>query len=317
MVIERLKNIYREARRFGDERGLPSWIVFCDSFFAKFLYGMTKEEYFYWGCGAYSAICRSKIMTPRKSRAFYQKLNDKDYVHYFLNKEDFNTKFSDFIHRGWLSPSHITAASLQDFLSKYDKVLTKPVAGVMGKNIGIYSLDGRTPESEAYRLVEQGVQLEECVQNVPEMAFGASSLNTFRVYTLLDRGGEVRIVKVLVRIGVGKSVVDNFHAGGVCYPINLECGKIESCGYKFNGERVSIHPGIGKSLIGFDIPRWEELKKFARNAAKVVPQVRWVGWDIALTPKGFELIEGNHDADPDLLLFGIDDFIYQKMLRLI
>lgn len=39
------------------------------------------------------------------------------------------------------------------------------------------------------------------------------------------------------------------------------------------------------------------------EAAKLIPQCRYIAWDISVTDSGIEFIEGNHDGDFDLLEF--------------
>ena len=42
---------------------------------------------------------------------------------------------------------------------------------------------------------------------------------------------------------------------------------------------------------------FKELCDLAKKAATVVPQVRYIGWDIAVTPHGPTIIEGNDYND--------------------
>lgn len=43
------------------------------------------------------------------------------------------------------------------------------------------------------------------------------------------------------------------------------------------------------------IPMWDKVLETVTNAAKLIPQVRFIGWDIAITNSGVEIIEGNHN----------------------
>ena len=53
-------------------------------------------------------------------------------------------------------------------------------------------------------------------------------------------------------------------------------------------------------IIGFQIPYWEECKRFIEKTARVTPEVRYVGWDVVLLQDGnFALIEANDNADHD------------------
>jgi hypothetical protein len=53
------------------------------------------------------------------------------------------------------------------------------------------------------------------------------------------------------------------------------------------------HPETGKTIQGFKIPYWEEMIELVEKASKVVSEVGYIGWDVAITPNGPILIEGN------------------------
>ena len=48
-------------------------------------------------------------------------------------------------------------------------------------------------------------------------------------------------------------------------------------------------------IVGFQIPFWKETLELVREAALLQTGNRSVGWDIAITDIGPELIEGNHN----------------------
>ena len=53
------------------------------------------------------------------------------------------------------------------------------------------------------------------------------------------------------------------------------------------------HPDSGIDIIGFEIPRWKEAISLAKELATVVKGQRYIGWDLALTEKGWVMVEGN------------------------
>ena len=48
--------------------------------------------------------------------------------------------------------------------------------------------------------------------------------------------------------------------------------------------------------IGFEIPMWNELREYLHKLTAVVPEMRYMAWDIAVTERGFAAIEGNHSS---------------------
>ena len=53
------------------------------------------------------------------------------------------------------------------------------------------------------------------------------------------------------------------------------------------------HPASGAYLPDTVIPFWQEITACVSQAMDRVPGMGYVGWDIAVTPDGPELIEGN------------------------
>ena len=50
---------------------------------------------------------------------------------------------------------------------------------------------------------------------------------------------------------------------------------------------------VAQEGIRFRHCSWEEAKAMCLEAAQVVPQMRFVAWDVAITPNGPTFIEGN------------------------
>lgn len=147
--------------------------------------------------------------------------------------------------------------------------------------------------------------MEEMIQQHPEMCFNNKSVNTIRVYTVLDAKGEPHIIKALLRAGCGESIVDNVHAsGGRLYPVDDNTGVITGGGFDVNySDEVYFHPGTDMVMIGRRIPNWNKVIELAKQSAKKLPQVRFIGWDIAVLKNDVELVEGNHNPDLELLEF--------------
>lgn len=129
------------------------------------------------------------------------------------------------------------------------------------------------------------------VQHEALSALCPTSVNTLRIATLLGDKQE-GIVYAYIRIGNG-NVVDNVDQGGMAAPIDLESGRISAVGADKKGNRFETHPMTGLTIPGTEIPYWQEAKEMALAAMRVIPQVRFIAWDVAITPDGPVFIEGN------------------------
>lgn len=66
-------------------------------------------------------------------------------------------------------------------------------------------------------------------------------------------------------------------------------------------EEVECHPATNVKFDGFKIPYWNEIKELVLKAAMVNPDVKVVGWDVAISNKGPLLIEANRRPGFDLV----------------
>ena len=48
-------------------------------------------------------------------------------------------------------------------------------------------------------------------------------------------------------------------------------------------------------MVGYRLPNWDIAIEAVTKAAEKIPQCKFIGWDVAFTQKGVELIEGNHN----------------------
>src|SRR5690554_2600345 len=125
-------------------------------------------------------------------------------------------------------------------------------------------------------------------------AIHPSSANTLRIITIVNKHKEVAIIASHLRMGRGGIVVDNASAGGIFSFVNLSNGKLGEYAYNsFNTEKYKEHPDTKVKFENFVIPHWEKLTTYAKKLATVNNNVNFVGWDIAITERGFELVEGN------------------------
>ena len=60
------------------------------------------------------------------------------------------------------------------------------------------------------------------------------------------------------------------------------------------------HPDTHIRFVGYQLPMIPEAIALAKRAAREIPQMRHVGWDVAITPDGPAIIEGNEYPGTDL-----------------
>ena len=238
---------------------------------------------------------RRTVITRGLSNEIVRRMNDKAYWHFFDDKTQFNQKFAQWVKRDWIkADGALTADALASFLNGKDRVIYKPLEGSSGQGIVKYEKEEwADPDAFLAQLKSNGPGiLEEMVIQHPEMArMCPTSVNTVRIATLLGDKQE-GIVYAFLRIGNGK-VMDNVDCGGMAARVDLETGTLKTVGADKQGNVYEKHPITGTPIIGFRIPFFEEAKEMCLQAMRVVPQVRFVAWDVAITADGPRFIEGN------------------------
>ena len=94
-------------------------------------------------------------------------------------------------------------------------------------------------------------------------------------------------------MGNNGNFVDNLENGGIACSFDLETGKINGPGHTSALINYDKHPYTGVSFVGYALPYMEQIKALVKKAALVVPQIRYVGWDVCITEKGPAIVEGN------------------------
>lgn len=183
------------------------------------------------------------------------------------------------------------------------KVVLKPSDGQCGRGIEVVHTDGLRPRHLMQRMKDGGNDLaEEFVEQHEQLnRLSSAGLNTVRIITQLEGNGaganvNVRLLGARLRITVN-SPVDNLAAGNIAVPIDLETGIVCGPGVysDITKQDETHHPVTGIKLEGFQVPFWRECVELAVQAALHNTQNRSIGWDIAVTNEGPDLIEGNHD----------------------
>ena len=220
------------------------------------------------------------------------------------NKAAFNRTFADLVRRDWLYVPDSSPEDIRAFLARNRKFLAKDTLSTQGKNIFLF--EGET-DADVFLAEYAGrpFVLEAFLTQHPALsAINPTSVNTVRAVTAC-RNGRAEIVGACLRTGGKDAYVDNFHSGGVAFPLDLTEGIVTGAGRSFDGRMFLRHPATGYVVPGFTVPHWAELRRAVTEAALRIPQVGYIGWDVAVTAEGVELIEGNMDI-PDHTLMQMD-----------
>lgn len=276
--------------------------TFLDILWCAARYGAGYYDYVMFGFYDMTGKQRNTYLTRVRNKKVCELMNQEGFGEEFDDKLRFNVRFADFLGRRTLNAQTATADELSTFLKGLDSFFAKPDHGTCGNGIEkLKTADYPEPEKLLTYLKERGLNvLEEPLSQHPEMArLHPQSVNTMRIVT--DRVGDtVHIAYIVLKIGRGGGFCDNSGQGGVICRVDEASGKICSVATDDYFQVYEIHPDTGIRFQGYQIPMVQEAVALAKRAALVVPEIRHVGWDVAITPDGPVLIEGNDYPGTDL-----------------
>lgn len=288
-----------QIKDIADQYDRPRLLVQMDILWCRVAYGAPVSQYIGFGMHKMSRIERNRYLTINRSSNLEPVLNraSAEEKEALSNKQLFNKAYCKFLHRDWLYVPESTDDEIRQFLTRHKAAMAKTVDGTRAKGIEKVDCALALQEGQSFidRVREKGLLLEEFVRQHPDLnAVNPSSLNTLRIATLRDKQGVVHVIGASLRAGGAGSAVDNLHAGGVQYPVDVETGLIIRGGMTYDGKKdIIFHPSTHTKMIGFQIPNWEQVIASVKEAAAIPPHLRYIGWDVAITEDGCEFIEAN------------------------
>ncbi|WP_373941862.1 hypothetical protein L0991_12335 [Vibrio chagasii] len=146
-------------------------------------------------------------------------------------------------------------------------------------------------------------------------ALNHSSVNTIRLLTVINHG-KVEICKAVMKVGASGEIVDNFWTGGVLINIDIETGCFtEQCLYETSLRDRQETDKLINSVKGKRVKNWCDVINQASNAHQLLPKIKSIGWDVAITEEGACIIEGNDNWD--VVMFQafepLEDYIIEKL----
>ncbi len=173
------------------------------------------------------------------------------------------------------------------------ELFAKPVRG--GEGRGIRALDAGHLTSEqlagmANTLIQPRVRQHPDISRIYPHA-----LNTIRIDTFLD-GDLVHHTGAALRIGAGGATSDNWSTGGLAVGIDLETGRLFKRSYrksKFPQTPFLYHPDSGIAFDSYQLPFWPEVMELVERAARTLPDLHCLCWDVGIAEDGPLLVETN------------------------
>lgn len=275
----------------------PKAVLILDMLWCSVRYELGFRDYAVWDFAVLNSRERKTWMTHPKSHRYSLTVNSREHWQWVDDKFKFTEKFGDLLGREWLDARVASAEEFAEFLRRNPSIIVKPVDGLGGDSIEVlHERHTSDPVALQRRLIDAGqVLVEALIVQHPTMAeLYPGSVNTVRMITYLAPDDKLHILARVLRIGNG-AAVDNFASGGM-YALLDETGTSPYAGVDKFSNVYEAHPLTGVSVAGFQVPHFDRVLDMVEDAARRIPDVPYIGWDIAITAEGPALIEGNNDS---------------------
>ena len=277
-------------------------LIFFDMIYCFLKYQAGYSDYIFFEMYNLNRKDRKTILTRGKNNTYIKKLNPKEYWNIIDDKGLFNEKFKKYLNRDYILINENNYNDFETFIKNKKEIIVKPLDATCGVGVEKIIISKENHKKLFNKLIENKQFLVEEVakQHKDMSALHPSSINTIRVVTIHNKYDVTSVVAAVCRIGTEGRVVDNFHNGGICAPLDIKTGIINDKAVSKSGKFYTTHPTTNIKLIGYQIPNWNEVIKLVKEASMEIPELGLIGWDVCIGPDKPCLIEANQYPAYDL-----------------
>ena len=294
-MIGAIKRTLIWVRKESQRSGKSSFVVMIKMVVDYLKYGVNPKEYYYFEFAGKENGQKKTFFTRQMFKKFLKRNNDPMYRQILNDKFIFGKTFEKYTRRKCVRNTNLTLEEFKEFIGDNEKFIFKPGEGSGGYGIEVIKRADYESLEAIYEKVialPSGVLEEWIEQHEVMSAAYPYAVNCIRVATLM-RNGKCTHLGALFTLGLGKKDITNALQGSVFGIVDLDKGVVVSDLCNYSDELFHEHPDTGFIANGFEVPYWKDVLKLTAEAASVVPQIGYVGWDVAISKDGPVLIEGN------------------------
>lgn len=291
----RMQQFWQAVQKVCEETGRAKLRVAGDMFRCALRYGAGYHDYVVYGFAHMKRQERKTYLTRIQNGKLISLVNDTKYVMVFEDKARFSRCFSEYLQRDFLLMENAAEEEIEAFLQKHEVVFAKSREdGRYMERLVVSEFE--TPHKlthyvmnpiKNFTVLEEEVRQHEAVSRLYP-----GSVNCLRVVTLIDDAGEPQCLYAVLKTGNAGRWTDSRREDSLVCPVNLETGRLMGKAYTPAMKNYELHPYTGTKLKDYQLPFISEAVQMVKEVSLIVPQMRYMGWNVALTEKGPVLMEG-------------------------
>lgn len=261
---------------------------------------------------------KKECITKKEYAKFINYVDQKKYTIIFVDKILFNKYFEDFIGRDYIDIRVAGKDGLKQFVKGKNSIFAKVKDDCGGHGISkLHKEDFKDIDALYNKLIlnKQFLIEDTLLQHDILNKINPNAVNNIRFATLV-KDGKVYILTRTLRLNTGSDAV--ISSNDIMVDINAD-GELVSDAIDEMFDIHVVHPDTKAKIKGIVLPYIKEAEALVKKAALRIPEVRYVGWDVAITPNGPVIIEGNFYPSYGLTQFYLlnKDYPLKKRIKAI
>jgi len=304
--IQEQRELYRDI--WLDEAEFLS--IVYGAIYCQAVYGTSMREYVVFGFAHRTHEERQKYVTWYNRFAYLAHLNNARDTHFLDNKFEAYERLKPFYKReAMLLSDESDYPRFRDFAARHKSIFVKPVNLELAEGAHRLVVDERMDLRETFLallkeareirseqvlrpILHQLILEEEIVPSEAIAQFNRNEMSLLRVTTVVVNG-EVHFFYPVFRVMCGDGVSQCGETYSMDALIDADSGKVVTGGMDAISPEQECHPTSGVRIKGFRMPDWDALKEMLALATREFPTIRYIGWDVVHTDRGWCIIEGN------------------------
>ena len=277
----------------AEESGYSRFAIMADMARCFLRYGTGYTDYFRGDFIHLTPEEKETWCTAKRFHTVIHYLNDQRFIGLLHDKLLFNEFFRKYIRRDFINLRTASREEFLQFLQGKATVFAKLPDGECGHGISKIVLSQVPDTGALYDQLKASGQLlvEDAIIQCREMnEINPYVVNSFRVVTLY-KDGQAHVIANGLRVNQKADQVIGC-TDDVYFSLGPD-GRIDSNVIDDYGQVYETHPLTGKRFDQVCIPGVESAFRMCQEAAMKLPQVRYIGWDVAFSASGPVIVEGN------------------------
>ena len=237
---------------------------------------------------------RKTYVTYGLSRKMIKTFNKPEDIYVLEDKVVFAEKFSKYFKRKFLNTETMDFEAFEEFCQGQEKFVCKPSNGSQGQGIVVYHINDNLKEifEEIKSNYNKSYMLEEWIKQHESLSkIYPNAVNCLRIITAYN-GKETKFLTGGITFGLSTEIA-NGSQPSIVAPVDFNTGILHKPASTFGDDLYENHPTTGEPIKGFQVPYWNEIIQMLKDICAELPTVGYIGWDVAITPDGPIVIEGN------------------------